>query len=350
MKSVRLYQIPFSHYCDKVRWTLDYFEINYEKVNYSQSNRKEFRRIPKEIRRLFPLIEEENVHNERKFISDSTPILIYLDKFNSTNSKNLFPENEKEKEKIIEYCLMLDTDLGLSARRLAYLYLITECPHVLSSLIDGNYSSKRSKSFSTRLKGFLISMILIARFRLDQIVEENLYEKTIRLLDRIEKDFQGKSFLFSNRFTAADLTLTSLIYPLKLVPSIRCRYSNLFDLTDQIRSTFDPNKTENSMNLIENSLLENRKKEKNLWEKTLDTFSFRLFSTIDFVLKPLTRKFSSNQFEYLSSDEEVQAKNDQRILLFRTLKAKMKFILFNSLNYFVQMRKQIEFIEKTSIK
>jgi len=39
MEPIRLYQIPFSHFCDKVRWSLDFYSLSYEIINYVAAQR-----------------------------------------------------------------------------------------------------------------------------------------------------------------------------------------------------------------------------------------------------------------------------------------------------------------------
>jgi glutathione S-transferase len=137
MKPIRLYQIPFSYFCDKVRWSLDFYSILYKTINYIGPQTSGLEKVPQTLQKLSPIIEDLN--NKSLFISDSTPILIYLDKYYG-NKKTLFPSNTMdEKDRIIQYCLKLDSQLGLYARRLAYLYVINENPAVLSVFVDGKF-------------------------------------------------------------------------------------------------------------------------------------------------------------------------------------------------------------------
>ena len=80
MKPLRLYQIPWSHYCDKVRWALDFKQIPYELITFVPFGKtKGLERAPKTMRKLTPILEDPNNENDNSFLSDSTPILLYLD-------------------------------------------------------------------------------------------------------------------------------------------------------------------------------------------------------------------------------------------------------------------------------
>ncbi|CAF3887161.1 unnamed protein product, partial [Rotaria sp. Silwood1] len=104
--------------------------------------------------------------------------------------KTLFPQNMTVgKDAIIQYCLKLDSGLGLYARRLAYLYVIKE----------------------------------------------------------IKQNIDGKQYLFNDQFTAADLTLTSLMKPLTIVPFVFTKYKSVFEYCDRIRERHDPKPLEESI-------------------------------------------------------------------------------------------------------
>ncbi|CAF5185185.1 unnamed protein product [Rotaria sp. Silwood1] len=77
LEPIRLYQIPFSHFCDKVRWALDFFSLPYKLINYSPREPQTLEHAPPTLQKLVPIIEDPN--NESLFISDSTPILLCLD-------------------------------------------------------------------------------------------------------------------------------------------------------------------------------------------------------------------------------------------------------------------------------
>ncbi|CAF4217067.1 unnamed protein product, partial [Adineta steineri] len=90
LKPIHLYQIPFSHFCDKVRWALDFYSLPYESINYSPRRGPALKNAPSNLQKLVPIIEDPN--NESTFISDSTPILLYLDNHYG-DKKTLFHTN-----------------------------------------------------------------------------------------------------------------------------------------------------------------------------------------------------------------------------------------------------------------
>lgn len=336
MQSIVLYQIPFSHFCDKVRWALEFYSLPYESVNFTGRQTPGYKKAPRELQKLTPLIEDPN--NDSFFLSDSTPILLYLDE-RYGNKQKLFPANKKDE--IVQYCLRLDSELGLYARRLAYLYIISEHPGILSALVDYQYDKKSCNDWKSYLLGLAGSCVIIARVGIDRIQDEHIFEKTVCILDEIQNDIQGKDYLFGNQFTAADLTLTSLIYPLSLVPGIHEKYRMIFDYCDRMRQLHDPKKDYKS-NV--QRLYENRPKKS---FSIVRSFVWLLISILLYPLQFLFAKDSKKkpELQYPSNDAEKKAKNDVRVLKFSSKIDSLKLFLRNFCIYWFIVPKQLEHVQ-----
>jgi glutathione S-transferase len=309
MKSIRLYQIPFSNFCDKVRWTLDFHSIPYETINYVGRQTPGFKKAPRTIQKLTPIIEDPN--NNSLFISDSTPILLYLDQHYG-NNKTLFPTNKKDD--IIQYCLKLDSQLGLYARRLAYLYIISRNPAILSVFIDRKYDKISCDDWKSYFLGLAGSCILIGRLGVHQIKEENIFEKTVCVLEEIKQNIDGKKYLFNNEFTAADLTLTSLIQLLKFIKPLFIKYKPILEYCDRIRENHDPKKY-NEPN-IQRLFDSQHQKRQSTSRKIISSSSNIVFYPLHYLFtddgakKPL--------LQYPSPDIQKKAHNDARVLGFNS--------------------------------
>ena len=71
---IQLYQFPFSHFCEKARWALDYKSITYRAVNLLPG----FHLKP--VRKLAPKTCLPVLRDEETVVQDSTAIIDYLDK------------------------------------------------------------------------------------------------------------------------------------------------------------------------------------------------------------------------------------------------------------------------------
>jgi glutathione S-transferase len=325
MQPIRFYQIPFSHFCDKVRWALDFYSLDYESIDFSSKVSRGLERAPKDLQRLVPIIEDVNV--QPTFISDSTPILVHLERHYARTTSLFGDGTAHEQEQIVKYCLYLDSHLGLYVRRLAYLYIINENPSLLSVLVDGDYRRTSFNDWQSYVKGLFGSSIILGRFAIHRTYEDNIWNKTIETLDRIENDLGGNKYLFADRFTAADLTLTSLMGPLSIVPDLAQLYPSIFDYCRRIRDTHDPKRWQPS--LIEQTLVQRRQATTSSIGSVTRALFYRLFACL---LYPMQFAFAADTDEslrrqYPSSDITAKANNDNRVLQLRSLRRSTGFFI-----------------------
>ncbi|CAF1274875.1 unnamed protein product [Adineta steineri] len=346
LKPIHFYQIPFSHFCDKVRWALDFYSLPYESINYSPRRSPGLKNAPSNLQKLVPIIEDPS--NESTFISDSTPILLYLDKHYG-DKKTLFHTNMTVKnDVIIQYCLKLDSELGLCARRLAYLHVISEKPAILSVLIDGNYNKTTRDDWSSYFFGLIGSCIVIARFGIHQIREEHIFDKTICILEEIQQNIDGKQYLFNDQFTAADLTLTALIQPLRMIPALFIKYKSIFEYCDRIRERHDPKEFEDSY--VERLLKHHRQRRQSsqyqsIFRNTIWYIFYIVFYPFKFVFIT-TGTQTTHLYQYPSTNLTEKAHNDNRILKFQSLVNKAIFFSTYLWHFCFTIPKQMEFVNK----
>jgi glutathione S-transferase len=345
MEEIRVYQVPFSHFCDKVRWSLDFYSLKYKTINYIGRQTPGLEKAPRTLQKLTPIIEDQN--NGSLFISDSTPILLYLDNHYG-NKKTLFPRNmNDEKDVIIQYCLKLDSELGLYARRLAYLHVISEKPAILSVFIDNNFDQVSRDDWKSYFLGLLGSCVVIGRFGLHRINEENIYEKTICLLEEIKTKIDGKHYLFNDQFTAADLTLTSLIQPLTFVTPLFIKYKSIFEYSDEIRQRHDPRKWQDS---IPERLFKQQRQSPQRKSKIRNTIwyiFYILFYPLHFLFNHDSEKI---QMQYPSNNPGEKANNDVRILKFNSIINTPIFFIKYFWHLCFTIPKQMEFVKNQGNK
>ncbi|CAF1539488.1 unnamed protein product [Rotaria magnacalcarata] len=261
IKPLRLYQIPWSHYCDKVRWALDYKEIPYELVTFNAFGKtKGLERAPKNLRKLTPIVEDPNSKDDNSFLSDSTPILLYLDNRYPKISKSLLPLSSEQRQQVIDTCVRLDSGLGLYARRLAYAQMFKEKPSAISLLLGERFSwAYNPDDIRSRLVSPFIASFMIARFRLHRLRDDQVREKTEQILLEIGDRLRKNDYLIGDQFSAADLTFCSLVKPLRWIPYFADdrRFQIIFKYCEGMRRNHDP-KYPNIDNFLEKLLENNR--------------------------------------------------------------------------------------------
>lgn len=209
---IELYQLRWSHYVEKVRWALDFKGLSWRAIDVVAYRKDEMRRFP--CAQTVPLINDVATGTA---ISDSSPIMRYLDE--TYPEHPLFPDDPVERERAWQWMLRLDSTLGLFARRLGYTQLIMECPQILPQLFmphawRGLFSRRGWRAIAAPVLG----MMLTKRFRFDRNRQDRIYEQLEALLLLLADRLTHKAFLVGERLGAVDITLASLLRPLRIVP------------------------------------------------------------------------------------------------------------------------------------
>jgi glutathione S-transferase len=207
---ITLYELHLSHYCEKIRWALDYKKLPWNKININAFTKKEMLAYP--CPQLVPLIYDDK---KNIALSDSTPILRYLDDHYPPHA--LFPLAAADKEAVHQLMLEMDSRLGIAARRLAYTQIILEQPTILTTLF---FQDNRLLELPVikQISSAVIAMVLITRFRFDQNESLQIYEEIENFLMRLTARLKDQQYLVNNTFSAADITLATLLRPLRIVP------------------------------------------------------------------------------------------------------------------------------------
>ena len=209
---IELYRLHWSHYVEKVRWALDFKQLPWRGIDIVAFTKKEMQRF--DCVQTVPLIHD-TVRGVA--ISDSSPIIRYLDE--TYPERALLPLDPTEREAAWQWMLRLDSTLGLHARRLGYTQVIMECPNILSQLFMADVCSGLFTRPGWRsLVAPVLGAMLILRFRFHRNREDRVYEALEAQLIPIAAQLERNDFLVGGHFTAADITLASLLRPLRIVP------------------------------------------------------------------------------------------------------------------------------------
>jgi len=201
--SIVLYQFPISHYCEKVRWTLDHKGVDYKVKNLLPGlHVKTTTKLVK--RSSVPVLEHSG-----KAIQNSSVILDYLEQQFPQNS--LIPSDPKLLAEVREWEAYCDVELGLHVRCYCYHILLDHPYLVIPFFTKGNawWSPYFFKAFFSKLEPKMRRWM--------KINEETAQEAEIRIeaaLDKINERLKGREFLVGDSFSRADLTAAALLGPL----------------------------------------------------------------------------------------------------------------------------------------
>jgi glutathione S-transferase len=200
---IKLYQFPISHYCEKVRWALDYKDIKYTKVNLLPGlHIKQTKKIGK-YSSVPLLVDGENV------LQNSADILTYLDETYPQNS--LTPKDESIKAQALEWEQYVDSELGAHVRCVCYHVLLDHPEIVVPFFIhEGPWYGRLFMKF-----GFKKLQSKMRYFmKINQQTAQQSYEKMKQAIHKIAERLETHDFLAGDQFSRADLAAASLLAPL----------------------------------------------------------------------------------------------------------------------------------------
>jgi glutathione S-transferase len=204
----RLITIPVSHYCEKARWALDRAGVVY--VEEGHLPMLHWRATLPYRTRTVPILVTIGA-----VLKTSGEIVRWADA-RMTGGTHLYPTDPSERREVEELEEHFDAKLGPASRRWAYSYLLGDKRRALEVLTPGAPKGEVSKfraAFplisSMMRKGMTVTPAGTNRSR--ERIRAILAEVSGRLRD-------GRRYLASDRFTAADLTFAALCAPVLIPP------------------------------------------------------------------------------------------------------------------------------------
>eukprot|EP00978_Attheya_sp_CCMP212_P034886 scaffold148928_cov53-Attheya_sp.AAC.1 len=235
---VRLITIGISHFCEKVRWGLDLIESDPDSALYYTEDAHapglaafSTTDASNNTASATPMVVYEKT-GEEVVLVDSAMILQELCPF-------LYPARYKDDILALEE--RLGRELGPTVRCLCYHYLL-DPDHfdLLSNLCTANTSKVESILFKKMLpqgldKGMRKSMGINAESAKDS------RDAILKIFAEISDRLHGKTYLFGDVFTAADLCFAALVSPFLLPPELASMmgFHKLQDLPLGMRELYD---------------------------------------------------------------------------------------------------------------
>ncbi|MGF1672487.1 MAG: glutathione S-transferase family protein, partial [Rivularia sp. (in: cyanobacteria)] len=225
-KPFRLITIPVSHYCEKVRWTLDILKLPY----IEEPHMPPFYKFAtsKVGGGTVPVLVTED-----KVFTDSTDILKYLDSI-APNESKLYPTNSEQHQQVEELEELFDEQLGTAVRSWAYIYIIDN-PQIIQPKWTQGVPFLEKLLFPIVYPG----MRSLVRKKYDVNLEsaaqyytqiESIFAKVSDLLA------DGRNYLIGDRISAADITFASLAAPILQPPQHPIKSSDSQQLPTEFSS------------------------------------------------------------------------------------------------------------------
>ena len=202
--ALRLYQFAISHYCEKIRWALDFKGLNHDTINLVPGQHM------KTIRRLtggpssVPVLDHDG-----HLVQGSAAILDYLD--TSFPEQSLTPADPEARALALDWEQRLDNLAGPAVRCYSYHHLLQRPKLVIPMLTAGT-------PFYNRILLSLIFSRVEELMRRYMKISEKTADQSRQLMDSILTElaasYSTRPYLAGDSFSRADLTAAALFAPL----------------------------------------------------------------------------------------------------------------------------------------
>ena len=203
--ALRLYEIFWSHYCEKARWCLHFKRLTYERVRVNPFTRREVTALG--ARGDVPVLQDG-----ARLVEGSDAIAAWLEKTHP--DPPLLPADPAARAEVLSIQARCDGLLGPDARRVAYQVAMEH-----TALLEGTLLFRRRPK--RWLNGPVLWLLEPRLRRKFGIFEGQLRDSAARLralLADLQGRLRGRTFLVGESLTLADITAASLMDPLEVVP------------------------------------------------------------------------------------------------------------------------------------
>jgi len=203
--ALRLYEIFWSHFCEKTRFCLDAKRLPFVRVAVNPFTRREVTALG--ARGDVPVLQDG-----ARVVEGSSAIAAHLE--TTCPEPPLLPADPARRAEVLAIETECDQLLGPDARRIAY-----EVALASPALLEGTLLFRRPpKRWLNRPLLFFIEPGLRRKFSIAPPEIDRSRARLRRLLLELQARLAGGSFLVGDRLSLADITAVSLLDPLEIVP------------------------------------------------------------------------------------------------------------------------------------
>ena len=202
-----LIAIALSHYCEKVRWAMDYLNIEYTEENHAPPFHRQY--TSRYGGSTVPVLVTKN-----KAFTDSHEILQYLD---SISDLKLYPEDSSQRDRVESLEKLFDDKLGVATRTYGYYYAI-EKP--LTVAIAWGIKAPLVEKIKTIVSFPKIPSILQQFYNITPETKDSALQDIREIFALVSQQLDADSqYLAGDRLSAADITFAALASPLLRPPN-----------------------------------------------------------------------------------------------------------------------------------
>ena len=197
----KIYLFAISHYCEKGRWALDYFGIDYEPVYLAPGMHLAWAKKNGLESSGLPVVESNG-----QLIQGSSKIIDWAESVSDTGKTLVTADNRDE---VLAMEQRLDDVSGVHTRRMLYAHTITKDP----KRIRDNFlrDLQGSDALKLKLTWPVVRRIMIKKMDIGDAQGQESKAIVEQELTWLNQQLEGgRRFLVGDSFTRADLTMSAL--------------------------------------------------------------------------------------------------------------------------------------------
>ncbi|MCA9655131.1 MAG: glutathione S-transferase family protein [Myxococcales bacterium] len=235
-----LVTIPFSHYNERARWALQRFGVPFVERGYVPLFhflgviRHVGLRGGRSDRASTPLSTPVLVTDDGERLRDSGQIVRYVSDRFSSAATTLYPDELRGEIEEVER--RAHDDIGPHTRRLVYHYLLSH-PRLFAEIIRANVGRAQYTAF--RVLQPLVTLGLRRALGISEPRARRSLERIRGVVAELDERLGERRYLVGERFTAADLTVASLLAPVLVPESYGAKLPPLDALPSELRAVVE---------------------------------------------------------------------------------------------------------------
>ncbi len=200
---IKLYQFPVSHYCEKIRWALDFKGLKYRKINL----------VPgPHVRKVLQMASRSQVpvlEDGKEVIQGSAEIIDYLE--SRYPERSLTPKDPALAEQARAWEERLDRIAGPAVRTFNYHFLLP-FPRAIVPLLTAKQNIMVRMMFYVGYRK--LSNTLRGWMNINESTAHKAMDDMDELLNELRQIYANTRYLVGDEFSRADLTACALFAPL----------------------------------------------------------------------------------------------------------------------------------------
>lgn len=200
---IKLYQFPVSHYCEKIRWALDFKGLKYRKINL----------VPgPHVRKVLQVASKSQLpvlEDGKEIIQGSAEIIDYLE--SKYPERSLTPKDPALAEQARAWEERLDSVAGPAVRTFNYHFLLP-FPRAIVPLLTAKQNMMVRMMFYAGYRK--LSNTLRGWMNINESTAHKAMDDMDDMLNELRQIYANTRYLVGDEFSRADLAACALFAPL----------------------------------------------------------------------------------------------------------------------------------------